>query len=205
MHLPPITRASFLCTMGGLSCFQFLFNQAPNNNNNNINHPPLTSIYHEPLPGVDYSHNPSVFGRILNGDLPCRVYSESNSLLAFQDRTPKANFHALVIPKQYIKSVYSLTSNDVKLVQDMRKMGLDLLEKELPQALKDEDYILCYHIPPFNSVDHLHMHVLSPASEMNLLMRYGKYACGARWCTSSLNVIERLKSGKAAVPYSQLF
>ena len=203
MHLPPITRASFLCTMGGL-CFQFLFNQAPNNDNN-INQPQLTTSYHEPPSGIDYSDNPSVFGRILNGDQPCKVYSESTELLAFQDRTPKANFHGLVIPKQYIKSVYSLTSNDVKLVQDMRQMGLDLLEKELPQALTDKDYILCYHIPPFNSVDHLHMHVLAPASEMNLLMRYGKYACGARWCTSAIEVIERLKNGKAAVPYSQLF
>ena len=135
MHLPPITRASFLCTMGGLTCFQFLFNQPPNNNSNS-HQPPLLKSYHEPPAGVDYSDNPSVFGKILNGDLPCRVYKESTELLAFQDRSPKANFHSLVIPKQYIKSVYSLTSNDVKLVQDMRQMGLDLLEKELPQALK---------------------------------------------------------------------
>lgn len=134
MHLPPITLAIFLCTMGGLSCFQFLFNQSPNNDNNS-NQPPLTTSYHEPPAGIDYSDNPSVFGRILNGDLPCRVYKESNQLLAFQDRTPKANFHALVIPKQYIKSLYSLTSNDIKLVQEMRQMGLELLEKELPQAL----------------------------------------------------------------------
>lgn len=169
MHLPSITRASFLCTMGNLSCFQYnLFNQSSNNNSNN-NQPPLTTSYHEPPLGIDYSDNPSVFGRILNGDLPCRVYLESTELLAFQDRSPKANFHALVIPKQYIKSVYSLTSNDIKLVQDMRQMGLDLLEKELPQALKDEDYILCYHIPPFNSVDHLHMHVLAPGKSVFVL------------------------------------
>ena len=171
MHLPPITRASFLCAMGGLSsCFQFLFNQS-SNNNSNINQPPLTTSYHEPPSGIakDYSDNPSVFGRILNGDQPCRVYKESTELLAFQDRSPKANFHALVIPKQYIQSVYSLTSNDVKLVQDMRLMGLDLLEKELPQALKDEDYILCYHIPPFNSVDHLHMHILAPGKSVFVL------------------------------------
>ena len=44
-----------------------------------------------------------------------------------------------------------------------------------------------------------------PASEMNWIYRYGKYACGARWCTSAIDVIKRLKNGKAAVPYSQLF
>lgn len=144
MHLPPITRASFLCAMGGLSsAFNFysikLFD---------INQPPLTTSYHEPPAGIakDYSDNPSVFGRILNGDQPCRVYKESTELLAFQDRTPKANFHGLIIPKQYIKSVYSLTSNDIKLVQDMRQMGLDLLEKELPQVyrMKITSYVIIY-------------------------------------------------------------
>ena len=79
------------------------------------------------------------------------------------------------------------------------------MEKQQPQALVDDDYILCFHIPPFNSVDHLHLHVLAPASEMNYLYRYGKYNTGARWCIGALEVIERLKGGQLAVPYKQLF
>jgi len=113
--------------------------------------------------------------------------------------------HALVIPKRFVPNVYSLTPDDANLVQSMRQMGLEVLEKEQPKAFATKDYIFCFHIPPFNSVDHLHLHVLAPASEMNVAYRYGKYSCGARWCISDLEVIDRLKGGQAAVPYKQLF
>lgn len=187
-------------TMSGwTSCFQFL-------NANKVvvdqHQPPLKSFYHEPPPNVnDYSNNPSVFGKILSGDLPCRTYLETSELLAFQDRSPKAKLHALVIPKRFIESIYSLTSNDVELVQDMREMGLQLVQQQYPQAYDKNDYILCFHIPPFNSVDHLHMHVLAPASEMSFAYRYIKYNCGTRWCIDDVTVVERLKSGKESVPY----
>ena len=208
MQLPPITRANFLgaTTMaGGLSCFQILFNNNPTDNNIIANQPPLTCVYHEPPPGVaDYSDNTSVFGKILNGDIPCRTYDESTELLAFQDRKPRAKLHALVIPKRFVQNVYSLTSSDVGIVQDMRSMGLGIIEREQPTAFESNDFILCFHIPPFNSVDHLHLHVLAPASEMQWIFRYGKYNCGARWCTSDLDVIERLRGGKVAVPYKQI-
>ena len=96
-------------------------------------------------------------------------------------------------------------NDDIHLIQNMRQMGLNLLEQQQPEALATEDYILCFHIPPFNSVDHLHLHVLAPASEMNWVYREIKYKCGARWCTSDLEVIERLKEGLSAVRYKRPF
>ena len=71
-------------------------------------------------------------------------------------------------------------NDDIQLIQNMRQMGLDLLQQYQPEALAAEDYILCFHIPPFNSVDHLHLHVLAPASEMNWVYREIKYKYGAR-------------------------
>mmetsp|Transcript_21330 Transcript_21330/g.45064 ORF Transcript_21330/g.45064 Transcript_21330/m.45064 type:complete len:210 (-) Transcript_21330:1652-2281(-) len=206
MQIPRLlTRPQFLgaATMGGLSCFQILFNNPANSNG--IAHqkePPLASVYHEPPPDVDYATNPSVFGPILAGQKPSRTYSETADLLAFRDRSPKAPLHALVIPKRYIPDVYSLQPsdpNDIALLQDMRNMGLELVKEQYPQAYVDEDYIFCFHIPPFNSVDHLHLHILAPASEMNMI-----YAVGARWCTSDVEVMDRLNAGMAAVPYKKL-
>eukprot|EP00580_Thalassiosira_gravida_P003435 CAMPEP_0201619262 /NCGR_PEP_ID=MMETSP0492-20130828/41162_1 /ASSEMBLY_ACC=CAM_ASM_000837 /TAXON_ID=420259 /ORGANISM="Thalassiosira gravida, Strain GMp14c1" /LENGTH=202 /DNA_ID=CAMNT_0048088095 /DNA_START=72 /DNA_END=680 /DNA_ORIENTATION=+ len=200
---------------GGLSCFQILFGNNPNtnditNNNNQPIIPPSTCIYHKPPPGVtpkDYSDNTSVFGKILNGDLPSGPYHETSELYSFRDKSPHAKLHALVIPKRYIQNVYSLTptKEDVALIQDMRQLGLDLLEEQQPRALEEEDYILCFHIPPFNSVDHLHLHVLAPASEMGFVYRYGKYNSGTRWCIGDLEVIERLEGGMVAVPYARPF
>lgn len=169
-----------------------------------------------------YANNPTVFGRILDGKIPSRTYLESKELLAFRDISPHAPLHDLVIPKRHVRNVYSLRgisrhseegegenesqdNNDIQLVQNMRQMGLDLLEQHQPKSLASGDYILCFHIPPFYSVDHLHLHVLAPASEMNWVYREIKYKCGARWCTSDLEVIERLKAGLPAVQYKRLF
>mmetsp|Transcript_5 Transcript_5/g.13 ORF Transcript_5/g.13 Transcript_5/m.13 type:complete len:241 (+) Transcript_5:106-828(+) len=236
-----LSRLAFISTsimiMSSTSlCFQFLFPHHEIRSIQQKQQPPLIASYHEPPPLQSdsnnensdltknddyYTNNPSVFGRILAGEIPSRTYLESTELLAFQDRLPKAPFHALVIPKQFVKSVYSLRGNtrysdgerenksqdknDIHLIQNMRQMGLDLLEQQQPEALATEDYILCFHIPPFNSVDHLHLHVLAPASEMNWVYREIKYKCGARWCTSDLEVIERLMAGLPAVRYKHPF
>lgn len=213
----PSTRTRFLgATISGLTSFQFLFNNPATDNDNTVAAgliPPATCIYHEPPPNANvmpegndyYSNNPSVFGRILDGSLPSRNYKETTELVAFRDRSPRAELHALVIPKRFVPNVFSLTPEDVHLVQDMRQMGLDLLEENYPKIVAANDYILCFHIPPFNSVDHLHLHVLAPASKMNVIYRYGKYKCGTRWCIRDLEVIERLKGGLVAVPYTQMF
>lgn len=158
-----------------------------------------TSQYHEPPLGVDYSRNPSVFGKILRGELPAIVYEETPQLLAFEDRTPRAKFHALVIPKRYIPTVKSLTTNDLAILQEMREMANDLLQQYQPEAFENDDYILCFHLPPFNSVNHLHLHVLAPASEMPFWYRFGKYQVGTRWCSDEATVRQRLEQGKSAM------
>ena len=189
------------------SSFQSLFRNAFDNV---PDPPPATCMYHEPPPAgaavVDYySANPSVFGRILNGESPSRDYAETSELLAFRDRSPKAEFHALVIPKRYVPNLYSLTNDDLDLVRDMRRLALDLLKERVPRARDANDYVLCFHVPPFNSVDHLHMHVLAPTSGMAWIHRYGKYRCGTRWCIEESEVIDRLSRGMAAVPYAKMF
>ncbi|KAL7453927.1 hypothetical protein ACHAWC_005570 [Mediolabrus comicus] len=252
-----MTRLAFIGTAAIMTssspCFQFLCSGGKSSSvTQQYQNPPLVAKYYEPPLPLDYpsgnynndgtkmitathnnddyySNNPSVFGKILRGELPARMYLESTDLLAFRDRSPKAPMHALVIPKRYVKSVYSLRSrkieshdnkevgekydyeeeddddDDIRLVQDMRQMGLDLLKQQQPAALAADDFIFCFHIPPFNSVDHLHLHVLAPKSEMNWLYREIKYKCGSKWCTSDLDVIERLEAGLPAVSYKHPF
>jgi len=160
-------------------------------------------IYHsyEAPNGVVYSENPTVFGKILRGELPALSFEESNNTLAFEDRHPRAPLHALVIPKRYIPSVFSLQPTDLTLLEEMRQVALNLVGKRYPEAVAKGDYILCYHVPPFNSVGHLHLHVLAPASEMNLIYRYGKYQVGSRWCASEESVRKRLGMNERSVPY----
>lgn len=156
--------------------------------------------FHTPPLNVNYENNPSVFGAILRGELPTLTLNETDSILAFEDKAPRAPLHALVIPKKYIKTVVELRDDDVHLLQDMQQIAMALIHKYYPEAAKREDYILCYHVPPFNSVDHLHLHVLAPASEMSWIYRYGKYLVGTPWCIGESQVRHRLRLGMTAVP-----
>ena len=164
-------------------------------------HPEPTATYRGPPPGVptDYEDNASVFGDILRGELPASVYAESDTLLTFRDRSPRAPLHGLVVPKRNIRGVRNLSLDDLNTIAGMKEMALNVIKKEQPEAYSEEDYILCFHIAPFNSVDHLHLHVLAPASSMDYIFRYGKYRNGTIWCTGVDDVIGRLKMGKSAV------
>ena len=146
-----------------------------------------------------YEDNTSVFGDILRGKVPASVYAESDTLLGFRDRTPRAPLHGLVIPKRHIRSVRNLAQDDQNTVVEMKEMAVNIIRKEQPKAYDEEDYILCFHIAPFNSVDHLHLHVLAPSSSMDYLYRNGKYRNGMIWCTGVDDVIGRLEMGKSAV------
>lgn len=156
--------------------------------------------FHPPPFNVDYKENTSVFGAILRGELPSLTLRETSSLFAFEDKHPRAPLHALVIPKRHVKSVFDLHEDDQDMLLDMHHMAIDLIHDYFPEAAKRQDYILCYHVPPFSSVPHLHLHVLAPASEMKSIYRYGKYLVGTRWCSGEFDVRQRLKVGKPAVP-----
>jgi len=181
---------------------------------NNGNQDPLpVAKYYKPPPNhsIDYSINPTPFGRILEGSLPAYTYRETENTLTFRDRTPKAPLHALVIPKTFIPSIQQLTPEDLGLLYEMKREALEtILNYSLLSSdqgtdismntrgesiLEKGDYILCFHIPPFNSVDHLHLHVLAPKSEMKWIFRHAKYLTGTPWCADLENVISLLEKG----------
>ena len=173
-----------------------------------------------------FQDNDTVFGDILRGTRPARILGETKHVLAFQDLHPKARFHALVIPKRFIPSVFDLkpkhdddhdattstVNDDLILLQEMESMAMSLLEKYEPHALlsgtatsanaDNADYILCFHVPPFNSVDHLHLHVLAPKCKMSWFHAWVKYKVHTRWCTSLASVKRRLAAGQPAVPFA---
>eukprot|EP00534_Pseudo-nitzschia_fraudulenta_P011879 CAMPEP_0201219886 /NCGR_PEP_ID=MMETSP0851-20130426/191306_1 /ASSEMBLY_ACC=CAM_ASM_000631 /TAXON_ID=183588 /ORGANISM="Pseudo-nitzschia fraudulenta, Strain WWA7" /LENGTH=291 /DNA_ID=CAMNT_0047509583 /DNA_START=122 /DNA_END=997 /DNA_ORIENTATION=+ len=163
-----------------------------------------------------YASNPTVFGRILRGELKTRFLAETDDLLVFQDIQPRAPLHCLVIPKRWISSVLDLASSgdsensvslpSLSLLEEMKETARTLVRDRYPEAYEQNDYVLCFHIPPFNSVDHLHLHVLAPASSMADFYRYWKYNTGGmnfhvRWCTSLRDVVSRLDKGSPPTPY----
>lgn len=134
--------------------------------------PPIADVeatqrFHSPpLDAVNqfdyYNDNWTAFGAILRGESPAQVLAETTNSLAFKNIHPLAPLHVLVIPKQFIGSVFDLTVADLPILDEMNQTALKILSEHYPDTILKSDYRLCFHIPPFNSVDHLHLHVLAP-------------------------------------------
>lgn len=167
-------------------------------------------IYYQPknpkdMDTYEYASNPTVFGKILRGELETRFLLESDNWVAFEDISPRAPLHALIIPKQFVKSVDDLNESHRSLLFKLHLRAHELLRNKMPQSYKLGDYKLCFHIPPLNSVDHLHLHVLAPASEMSKFghAEFHTTSPPVRWNICLEEVLKRLKAGLPATPYSR--
>lgn len=76
--------------------------------------------------------------------------------MVFYDHKPAAQHHLLVTPRKHIVSVKDLRERDVGMVEEMGRIGDACLnELNVPPDMR----LMGFHIPPFNSVDHIHLHV----------------------------------------------
>ena len=66
-----------------------------------------------------FDANPTVFGRILRGELPAHILFEDELVLCFYDINPVSEFHALVIPKRLIAHSGKVTADDIPLLRHM--------------------------------------------------------------------------------------
>ncbi|KAF8151030.1 HIT-like domain-containing protein [Crassisporium funariophilum] len=129
-----------------------------------------------------------------------KIAYEDDSFVAFEDRKPASTFHFLVIPKGHIESVRSLRKADVILVKDMENIGnviLGSLDVPLPMRR------MGFHIPPFNSVSHLHLHVQglpylasSRAAKYPVRHGSGENSKGLTWFVEVKQAIQILERGK---------
>ncbi|TKR60475.1 hypothetical protein L596_027717 [Steinernema carpocapsae] len=97
----------------------------------------------------------------------------SDKVVLIKDRSPHAPHHYLALSKTHINRPADLTPADIGLLEDMVKLGRELLREQLKekgQADTVEDMLrMGFHFPPMTSVNHLHMHVLYPISQMSFL------------------------------------
>ena len=101
---------------------------------------------------------PSIFTRIINGEIPCHKLAEDERYLAFLDVRPACRGHALVIPKQEIDNVFDLpddllagllvfakpVARAIRKVIPCKKVGVMVVGIEVPHAH--------VHLMPINAV-----------------------------------------------------
>ncbi len=101
---------------------------------------------------------PSIFSKIVTGEIPCHKVAENENYLAFLDINPLAEGHTLVIPKKEIDYIFDL--------DDETLSGLMLFSKKVAQAI--EKTISCERIGIAViglEVPHAHIH-LSPINSI---------------------------------------
>ena len=102
---------------------------------------------------------PSIFTKIINGEIPCYKVAEDENFLAFLDVNPNAKGHTLCIPKQEINKIFDL--------EDDLYLGLMAFSKKVAVAL--EKTVACKRIGMAViglEVPHAHVHLI-PLNEMD--------------------------------------
>ncbi|RCH99019.1 hypothetical protein CU098_008686 [Rhizopus stolonifer] len=103
---------------------------------------------------------PCIFCNVRKTIEETRIVAETEHLIAFRDWSPSAKVHLLVIPKEHIATVKDLTQEHSTLIHGMLMLGKKLLKEHGFDPEDESQTRLGFHVPPFNSVDHLHMHVI---------------------------------------------
>jgi histidine triad (HIT) family protein len=101
---------------------------------------------------------PSIFTRIIKGEIPCYKVAETDNFLAFLDINPLMKGHTLCIPKKEIDYIFDLDDDTIsglmifsknvaraiKNVVPCNRVGITVLGDEVPHAH--------IHLIPFNTV-----------------------------------------------------
>ncbi|MBO4812553.1 HIT domain-containing protein [Candidatus Saccharibacteria bacterium] len=74
---------------------------------------------------------PSIFTKIINGEIPCYKIYEDDKTFAFLDINPETKGHTLVIPKNEVDKIYELPDEDYEALMSTVKKLSKHLEKKL--------------------------------------------------------------------------
>jgi diadenosine tetraphosphate (Ap4A) HIT family hydrolase len=114
----------------------------------------------------------------------------------------KLQLHALIVPKRHIVSVLDLTPSDLPLLHSLQDLGNQLLVWfGIPNNARTHARArMVFHVPPFHSVSHLHLHVHSSDEGLTWTGRI-KYWTETKWCcsTSWESVVKRLEVRRRSV------
>ena len=96
-----------------------------------------------------------LFCKIATRDEPGTIVFEDSKFVVFKTINPASSKHLLVTPKKHIQNLESLKGPvDAALVREMIKIGAVALGDQAEGAHYS------FHVPPFNSIDHLHLHAI---------------------------------------------
>uniref|UniRef100_A0A7S2R6S0 HIT domain-containing protein n=1 Tax=Rhizochromulina marina TaxID=1034831 RepID=A0A7S2R6S0_9STRA len=141
-------------------------------------------------------------GRIAPGGRDPTLLHSDELVAAFEPIGPASQNHVVVVPRQWVKSCLELTHEDLPLLEHMRTVGEKVLASRSPSSTQEGCSTpfrqFCFHVPPFNSIDHLHLHCIeSPKSPLGML-KYSPF--DTPWCRMYGTVRQGLAPGPLSRP-----
>ena len=114
---------------------------------------------------------PTIFTKIIDGDIPCYKVAENDEFLAFLDIYPNSIGHTLCIPKKEVDDILDLdqetfeslmlfsrkVAKSIKKVIDCKKIAISLIGLEVPHVhvhlipineMKDANFINKINLEP---------------------------------------------------------
>ena len=102
---------------------------------------------------------PTLFERIVAGELPADIVYRDDEITAFRDIRPQAPVHILIIPNKPIPTVNDIADADAMLVGRLFVVARDLAKK-LGIAADGFRLLVNCNSHGGQEVYHLHMHVM---------------------------------------------
>ncbi len=96
---------------------------------------------------------PTLFSRIINGDIPSYKCAENEKFYAFLDINPIRQGHTLVVPKREVDYFFDLTDEEIGQMQVFAKQVAVAIKKAFPCRKVAQAVIGL-------EVDHAHIHLV---------------------------------------------
>ena len=101
-----------------------------------------------------------IFCKIVDGTVPSAKVYEDDVCLAFNDLTPQAPTHILVIPKKHVDSLAKSESNHKETLGHLLLSAAEIARE---QGFSDDGYrvVINTNVDGGQTVFHLHVHLLA--------------------------------------------
>lgn len=104
----------------------------------------------------------SIFTRIINREIPARIFHEDDECIVIADHRPKDSIHLLIIPKEETPTFYETPAETLTMLNDKARMVAEKLGLE-------DHFRLVINNGYGQEIFHLHYHFMSNRSTDKLV------------------------------------
>ncbi len=104
---------------------------------------------------------PSIFSKIITGEIPCYKVAENKDCFAFLDINPLTEGHTLVVPRKEIDYLYDLDDKTYMALMQFSKQVAVAVKKVVP-CKRVTSVVLGFEVP------HAHIHLIPAQNERDV-------------------------------------